>query len=178
MQRNFQDNDIIRFLYDEMDRPESDAFLDALMQDEELWERYEHFQQVVEGVSQVKEEPKAASVAKVMAFVAATAGEPVAQPKQSWPDRLKLGKNWLPISINLNAVVVMALLLFISIGVTGSFLKLKRAHIGKPSSESLVHQVESLDEPLFEWDDSGLDQELDDIRARLEGLQSEGDPIL
>ena len=41
MKKKFTDNDVLRFLYGEMSPSEHDAFLDAMYEDEELFEKFE-----------------------------------------------------------------------------------------------------------------------------------------
>ena len=181
MKRNFTDDDIIRFLYDEMSQTDNEAFLDALCTDEQLWERYEYFQEVVEKVSEVRFEPSELSCKKILAFAHSHHPEPVTSNEASNPaipktKQVSILSGLLSVSVNLNAVIVMALLFFISIAVTGTFLKLQRGAINNPDTESLVHQINLDEEQIFKWDDSELDAELEIIREGLEDLG--GEPIL
>ena len=67
MKKQFTDDDIIRFLYNEMKGAENDAFLEALCTDESLWERYELLQESVEMLSGVQYEPSEASLQQIRA---------------------------------------------------------------------------------------------------------------
>ncbi|MEM6801756.1 MAG: hypothetical protein AAF696_10170 [Bacteroidota bacterium] len=171
MKRNFTDEDIICFLYDEMDAEGSHAFLDVLCVDEDLWKRYEHFQEIVEGLSDLKYEPSQLSVEKVRAYVykGQVPDGPVleevspAKPKSS---RFSSGRI-LSASVNINAVVLMAVLLFVSIAVTGTFLKLKRGLPEKNTPTAFLHDSKS----HFQWDDSYLDASLDRIREKVRRLE-------
>ena len=181
MKRNFTDDDIIRFLYDEMSQSDNEAFLDALCTDEQLWERYEYFQEVVEKVSEVSFEPSELSCEKILAFAHNHPPEPVITPETSDPaipktKPVSILSGLLSVSVNLNAVIVMALLFFVSIAVTGTFLKLQRGAINNPDTASLVQQVDLDEEKIFKWEDSELDEELETIREGLEDIG--GEPIL
>ncbi|MEM8890199.1 MAG: hypothetical protein AAGD28_19650 [Bacteroidota bacterium] len=170
MKRNFTDDEIILFLYDEMDAEDSKAFLDALCTDEELWQRYEHFQEVVEELSDLKYEPSKLSVEKVRSFVyngevpEGPVLEEVVAPAK--PASLSTGK-LLSVSVNLNAVVLMAVLLFVSVAVTGTFLQLKRGLPERQAATALLQE----DASHFQWDDSYLDDRIDRIREKVKGLK-------
>lgn len=181
MKRDFTDEDIIRFLYDEMNQSDSEAFLDTLCTDEQLWERYEYFQEVVEKVSELRFEPSEFTCNKILDVVRET------NPNHpSYIEELKdiptstsgFFKKWLPISLNLNAVIVMGLILFVSIAVTGTFLKLQRGAIDNPNTGSLVQKSTHEPVELFQWDDSELDTELQDIRQGLENIQDQDESLL
>lgn len=181
MKRHFTDDEIICFLYDEMNAKDGHEFMDALCIDEELWARYEHFQEIVEQLSDLKYEPSKLSVEKVRTYVYegqihdGPALDKIPQPKKPiLKGALSTGRV-LSVSLNLNAVVLMAVLLFVSVAVTGTFLKLKR---GLPSQNqatptAFVHDAES----HFRWDDSYLDVELDRIREKVQGLEKQGEHL-
>ncbi|MEM7659310.1 MAG: hypothetical protein AAF399_24535, partial [Bacteroidota bacterium] len=119
MKKAFNDEDIIRFLFDEMKQGESEQFLDAICADEDLWDRYEYFQTVVEEISDLSYEPSDYSCQTIMNYVKETA-TPVEGIKQvdSAPTPNHPATFWsnLPVAIGANAIVAVALLLFFTIG--------------------------------------------------------------
>ncbi|RMG72695.1 MAG: hypothetical protein D6722_04995 [Bacteroidetes bacterium] len=151
----FSDEDIIRFLFDEMKRPENETFLDALCQDEVLWQRYEFFQEIVEQLGAVQEDPSDQTVEQVLAYARQHAGS-------------KALPRWFPLALNLNAVVAVAMVLFFSVAILGFAYKLQRADISPPP-ENLVQQVEP-DHSLYEWDDPFIRQKLEDVRNGIETI--------
>ena len=176
MKRQFTDEDIIRFIYEEMKPKESDAFLTALCSDESLWERYEHLQTINEDVQKAVLEPSVESCERVMAFVRETAPtqkQPTTKAKSSIRTFLA-GK--IPVAISLNAVVVVAFITFISVAILGFTYELTRGAIVKPGGP-LVQQTDVEENPRFEWDDSEIDEKLRFIREGVETIEKE-DPIL
>lgn len=176
MKKKFTDEEILSFLYDEMDGPTSEEFLAAICADEELWSRYEHFQEVVEGISSLSYEPSEYSVQTVKAYVKASAGVSEIQPEPavaapSTTSSYILGK--IPVTISLNAVIILAMILFVSVAIVGSAYKLSRGVIDNPNTGTLVHQVEVEEAPVFEWDDSAIDEELEVIRQGVEDLKDD-----
>jgi len=161
-----------------MNAEDGNAFMDALCVDEDLWQRYEHFQEVVQQLNDLKYEPSQLSVEKVRTFVyegRVTDGPVLEEPKASSKNlqsSFSTGR-LLSVSVNLNAVVLMAVLLFVSVAVTGTFLKLKRGLPERNASTAFVLDSES----HFRWDDSYLDAELDRLREKVQDLKTE-DPRL
>lgn len=151
----FGDEAIIRFLFDEMDRAESEAFLSALCADEALWQRYEYFQEVVEQLGTLQEAPSDYAVEQIMAYVRRPA--PPAQPPA-----------WFPFALNLNALVVAAMVVFFSVAVLGFAYKLRRGDIAQPA-DKLVQQVQPAPvNSLYDWDDSDIREKLDRVRDGIE----------
>lgn len=175
MKNDFTDDEIIRFLYDEMTSEESHAFLDALCIDEKLWERYEYFQGMVEQLSHLKYEPSQLSIEKIRSYVhegevpeGPVLKEVETSQSKALSSTLSTGKI-LSVSVNLNAVVLMAVLLFVSVAVTGTFLQLKR---GLPGTQRPSTFVQKDTEPQLRWDDSYLDDKLDKIREKVQDLKT------
>ena len=176
MKRMFTDEDIIRFIYEEMNPKESDAFLTELCTDESLWERYERLQHMNEQVVNAVLEPSPESVERVMTFVKESAHTQVKSPKKRRNPIKKFLAGKIPVAVSLNAVIVMALILFVSVAILGSAYELTRGAIIKPGG-SLVQQVEMEGDIQFDWDDSEIDAKLEMIRQGVETIQEE-DPIL
>jgi hypothetical protein len=181
MKKRFTDEDIIRFLYDEMNQEESETFLTALVSDEELWHRYEILEGTIDRLSEVSFEPSDDSVAAVQAFVRASNPEqPLNGPMLASENHainpnktLSLGK----VSINLQAVVGVALGIFLMISVAGSAYKVSREKFANPNTGKLVEnqyvapEPAATDAPKFDWEMKEIDQELEKVKEGLEILQ-------
>lgn len=119
MKPHYTDEDIIRFLYDEMNQAESEAFLTALCADERLWDRFEHFQEVVEKTSGQLYEPSEKSVNKIREYVAQT--NPVQEEELLVSSPYVKGLKQQKLSIN--AILMAILILFGAITVSFSIYK-------------------------------------------------------
>lgn len=179
MNRKFTDDDIIRFIYNEMEPHESEVFLGELCSDESLWERYESLQEIAAKTKAFELEPSEAAVANVMAYVRDTS------PYFEQPGRFEkikdatrsylVGK--IPVAISLNAVIIVAFIMFVTVAIMGSAYELTRGGIDNPNTGVLVQQVdEDLDPEMYRWDDSDIEEELKEIRQGVENLRE--DPVL
>lgn len=178
MSKKFTDDDIIRFIYDEMDPHESEAFLAELCTDESLWERFESLQEITAKTKDLELQPSEASVANVMAYVRDTA------PYIEQPTRMEKFKDAtrtyiagkIPVAISLNAVIIVAFIMFVTVAIMGSAYELTRGGIDSPNTGVLVQQVDEEKSDLYEWDDSEIEEELRQIRQGVENLRE--DPVL
>ncbi|MEZ4825016.1 MAG: hypothetical protein R3C61_01800 [Bacteroidia bacterium] len=175
--RKFTDEDIIRFIYDEMKPHESEAFLVELCSDESLWERYEQLQETAGMASSVVYEPSEQSVQNIMDYVRETAPF-IPQPTRA--DRIReatrtfiTGK--IPVAVSLNAVIVVAFIFFVTVAIMGSAYQLTRGGIITPKG-TLVQQVEEENSDIYQWDDSNIQEELKQIQKGVENLRE--DPVL
>lgn len=183
--RKYTDEDIIRFLSEEMSPAESEAFVGALASDEELWERYEQFQDSLEQLPDAELAPSQQSVERVMAFVAETSPQPsgleeltqVVAPAPTPAVRTLRAGTW-SMQVNLNAVIVMSLTLFVSVALFGSIYKLNRGQVQRPNTGPLVESVAPEADPRMMWDDSDLHEQLDEIQHRIDALHDQGEHIL
>lgn len=175
MKEPFTDDDIIRFLYEEMNPSESEAFLQALCTDEALWERYEALQQTSEQLSGLSYEPSEESLARIREVAREVAAEMPAPPV---PAKRKSLWAYIPKDLPLKAVATVAFLLFMGVAITGSFYtfdqrkQLADNHVAVPGALKLVQQVDHEYDPMFQWDDSDLERQLDEIRDRVEEIQA------
>lgn len=173
MKQNFTDDDIIRFLYDEMGPSESEAFLDVLCDDEALWERYEHFQEIVKQTSSLEYLPSDHSCQQILAYVKETSIEAElagAKPATATEKSLKtymMGA--IPFTLSLNAVLILAVVLFASVTITGSVFQMSMNQQTLPD-KPLVHQTLE-DENLYDWDDTATKREINSISDGLESLR-------
>jgi hypothetical protein len=172
MKTRFNDNDILRFIYDEMSSTESEAFLDALTHDENLWNRYEQFQDTGDRLQEISLEPSEASLQRIMAVVSeekqADAKSP-ASPK--------------PLPYLSTALIVSTLLLMLFVGRFGNGLDTQRNAeltqvLDSQASPGLVHEVRM--DPGFQenigWNDQGLEVKLESIKRKAQSLSD--DPLL
>jgi len=173
MRTKFSDNDILRFLYDEMSEDENTLFLDALTEDENLWARYEQLQQTSDQVSSLSFEPSEASIDAIMDVV-----------KEESPKSKKFAKvrklSRSPISMSLAVAVFLTLLMF---GRVGSDVKQSNSQEVSLEYEpmpvpTLVHEVrmEMHDEPQINWQTEELDTKLSEIKQKAQSLSD--DPLL
>ncbi len=177
MKKRYTDEDILRFLYDEMNQAESEALLTELVSDEELWQRYETLQGAIEDLTVVSYDPSEDSLTAIRDYVRRSRPQ---EEEQTIPSlstssvsakRLYLGG----FSINLQALVGVALGVFLMLTVAGSAIKLSREKFANPNTGKLVeNQGTRSDASLegdsrFDWEMNDIDQNLEKIK---EGLQT------
>lgn len=173
MKTTFSDNDILRFLYEEMSEDESKLFLDTLTQDENLWERYEYFQQTSDQVDSLSFEPSDTSLSAIMNIVES---ESTSKKKKFSIRRLSLS----PYTMGLAAASFLTLFFFARLGnniqhATSQEVALEYEAMPVPT---LVHEVriESENKTDFSWNDQDIDQKLDQIKQKAQSLFD--DPLL
>jgi len=88
MRRKYGKNDILRFIYGEMEGAEHDEFLDALCTDEQLFETYEQIQEGQQQLKPVDLAPSTESVARIQHIAGAAA-----RRKRTRTPQLVTGKN-------------------------------------------------------------------------------------
>jgi len=179
MKKRFTDEDILRFLYDEMNQAESEALLTELVSDEDLWQRYEALQEVVEDLAVVSYDPSEDSVAAIQDYVRRSRLEesveslPSLSPSSVSAKRLRLGE----ISVNLQALVGVALGIFLLLTVAGSAIKLSREKFANPNTGKLVENQKSRPEnsldndPRYNWEMKDINQNLEKIKEGLQTLE-------
>lgn len=158
MKKKYSDEDILRFLYDEMEGDERESFMDHLCTDEELWERYEEFSDVVQRLAELRIEPSELSVEKVLAF--AKTYDPAVQPLAEASVRR------FPFRIHLNTVLLLMGILMVSAAVFGV-----RKHDKAPVLQEQMVKSEPPAE-MIRWDDSDLEAKLQDVRNGIEEIQN------
>ncbi|MDP5172775.1 MAG: hypothetical protein NWR72_21230 [Bacteroidia bacterium] len=173
MKRRFTDDDLLRFLYNEMPPADSDLLMDALVKDEELFERYESFQQAAEQLSEVSYQPSAKSVEAVMSYVRESAHILAEYPEETpsaW-QRVKMasGKSLV---VGLNSLVLFGVGIFLLVAVGTSAL---------PWHKPQTHETNIASAPVstdvdLSWDDTGLEAELTRIQRGVERLRMK--PVL
>jgi len=172
MKRRFSDDDLLRFLYNEMPPADSERLMDALVRDESLWQRYESFQQTAESLSEVKFEPSQRAVDAVMSYVNETPSVVLEDPEEdpsAW-QRIKMasGKS---VVLGLNSLVLFGVGLFLLIAVGTSALPWH-----KSQAESAVASAPIEREVDLSWEDDNLEAELTRIQRGVERLRMK--PVL
>ncbi len=138
MKRSFTNEDIIRFLYNEMPDEEAEQFLDAVCVDEKLWERYEYYQNIVDIIPKEVLTPSSESVDSVMTYVASTNSV-----KQTFRTRRGISILWFNKIVSLNAF----LLLMVSAVVTSIIGFSIYKNIQSPTIDSAItHQHQLAEE--------------------------------
>ncbi len=173
MKRNFTDDDVIRFLYDDMAPSESEAFLDVLCEDETLWERYEYFQEVVQKTAGLNYLPSEHSCQQILAYVKETSMEVEFAGAGSVSDSGKSFKTYLmgaiPFTLSLNAFLILVVVMFASITITGSVYQMSLSQQER-TDKPLVHKTHE-GEDLYQWEDPSTELEINRIREELETIR-------
>jgi hypothetical protein len=155
MKKKFTENDVLRFMYGEMSPAEHDAFLDALYDDEALFEKFEELKAAQAGLQQVELAPSEASVSRVIKYAKRAA-------RDRRPKRPKLAYNGNGSMFAFNHVVSIVMVVFtvITIGIAtlvySKSSKPENNWTMTPSHEELM--------------DTDLDNRLDLARERLHNI--------
>ncbi|RMG30743.1 MAG: hypothetical protein D6730_02135 [Bacteroidetes bacterium] len=161
MKQKFTDDDIIRFLYDEMEQGESERFLDALCSDEDLWERYEYFQEIVEKTAGLSYEPSEYSCQQIMAYVAVTSPQ---------PEDVRGGAPYLAglkgRKLSTNAILMFVLALFGSITIIGSVYQMHKIQQESQHTEANFQEVD------LRWDAPELDTRIHDAQNAVNEIKN------
>ena len=65
MEKKFTKNDVLRYLYNEMEVAEEQLFMEALLRDEDLWQEFELLKESQESLGETMTEPSPETMAKV-----------------------------------------------------------------------------------------------------------------
>lgn len=150
MRRRYSKNDILKFIYGEMNPREHDEFLDALCTDEELFETFEAMQQAQGQLSPVELSPSDQSVSKVMHFAGVNAR------RQSRRDAVAIGKGKTFSTPHLVSIF-MVFFTCITIGLVMYTYK----------AETTPENNWNLSKDVMKFENESLDQRLDFARERL-----------
>lgn len=172
MKRRFSDDDLLRFLYNEMTTADSERLMEALVRDESLWERYESFQQIAESLSDVRFEPSQKSVDAVLTYVAETPSVVLEEPEDPlgpW-QKIKMASG-TSVVMGLNSLVLFGVGLFLLIAVGTSALPWHT-----PQTEAAMASAPVEPEGHLSWEDDNLEAELSRIQRGVERLRMK--PVL
>lgn len=160
MKKKFTDEDIIRFLFEEMNPSESELLMEALYRDEDLWKRYESFQNILQDIKKVSFEPSEGSVLRVRKFVAETRDEQV-KPDDS--ESLNISS----FSFGIHAMLVTVATLFAVVTILTTYF----VHTIPSADSPMPLMVEWKEDPLLKWEPESIDQQIEEIRSELEEIK-------
>jgi anti-sigma factor RsiW len=180
---SYTDEDILRFLYDEMSEDESSAFLADLCTDEALWERYEMFQEVAEQTSGLRFEPSEESIQKIEAFARTVPVEAefahVESESKPEPGPSFSLANTLVMAVC--ALLIGSGLAFVTPGTNVQPLAPQMAsQVPAPMEDiSVIAPVNSpAADPVVQWDDSQIDQQIDLLWEGISKVKSDNPAML
>lgn len=160
MKTAFSDDDILKFLYDEMSREESEVFLDALARDEALWQRFETFQSVNDQLQTLRLEPGTAQVGRIMDVVRA---------ENPAPEAVKIGGGFSPAK-TMGLVMGFMFLMLIGLGLfQDKFMPAGRSLSGTFRTNMPAAPADAAND----WDDEDIEARIQSIRVRTRALRSE-----
>jgi len=160
MKTAFSDDDILKFLYDEMSREESEVFLDALARDEALWQRFETFQSVNDQLQTLRLEPAAAQIGRIMELVRA---------ENPAPEAVKIGGGFSPAQ-TMGLVMGFMFIMLVGLGLfQDKLIPGSRALSGTIRTNLPVTPADA----ATDWADEDLEARIQSIRVRTRALRSE-----
>ncbi|MEM6264890.1 MAG: hypothetical protein AAGI38_20430 [Bacteroidota bacterium] len=159
MKRKYRDEDIIRFLHDELNPTETEAFLNALTDDEELFDRFEMFQDVSDQISSVTYEPSSFSCDAIMKAV---------KEEGKSPSQRSHFSGFAPASTGIGVAVLALMFMLMSWIYPGQLQQTQVA-----SFETNIVQQVNLDMADEPWD--SMDDKLNSIGDGIESLKSTSD---
>ena len=165
MKKLFTEEDILRFLYNEMSIRESEAFLDVLYSDEKLWTTFEAYQQAVDTLPSLELEPSQQSLDAVLSFVEDT--QPTSSQK---PDSASFPLLSPP--ARSHQLVMMAIVLLItSLVITSSLFLVSITDTPaevQPMGQNLVEEELP---SIPDWEGQELNEEIERIKDQIEELK-------
>ncbi len=143
---------------------ESEAFLDALYTDDQLWETFESYQHVVDKLVRVEIDPSDESYNNILKFVSDT-----------HPHKNSGSKNLEPKHSQLKVMMMGVLVLVTSMIVTGSIYIFHSAR--QNDQQAAIPETTDpiiISTPL-EWEDTDTDKKIRNIREQLDDIKEEKD---
>lgn len=167
MKKLFTEEDILRFLYNEMSIRESEAFLDVLYSDEKLWATFESYQQAVDTLPSLDLEPSQQSLDAVLSFVEDT--QPTTTSTAN-PDSTSFPLLSPP--ARSHQLVMMAIILLItSLVITSSLFLVSITDTPTEVQPMGQHMIEEEMPPVPDWEGQELNEEIERIKERIEELK-------
>lgn len=179
MKTHFNEDDVIRFIYDEMDANEKAAFSTAMAEDNAegaaLRASYDSFADIHQQLETISFEPSDESVAKVMEFVhhlpPAEADLPDASPgivplTPAIRGRLRI----LRMSNTAMAAAIVLLLVF---GVSLALMNESDVVNGGGKTNSAISASQQEKEQRLGWEDTAVQKDLDTLRKQLNRVKSD-----
>jgi len=162
MKHKFTEEDIIRFLYNEMSIRESEAFLDALYTDDQLWETFESYQHIVDKLIRMEVDPSDETCNNIMRFVADTHPDPKPKQKSSGNKQNQL-----------RVMMMGVLVLVTSMIVTGSIYFFQEARQKNQQAANMPVSSEQKTQMPLEWEDPHTEQTIQSIRQQLDDIKED-----
>ena len=154
MGEKFDKDDVLRFLYNEMEPAEQDKFLLALTSDDELWQTYEELKNIKEGLKTSEFAPSGVSCAAVMNYVK--------KPVKSQPAEVVLaGANRL---YSFQTVTAVLMIVFTTLSIAAVM------HTSKATKGETLY---SADNERLQWENPHIDYKLDMAKMNLKRLSGE-----
>ena len=154
MGQKFDKDDILRFLYNEMEPAEQDDFLLALTSNDELWQTFEELKAAQEGLNGSEFTPSTLSCTTVMNYVR----KPVAPESIS---KSSVGRGSI---LNLQTALATVMILFTSVSIAGVM------HLCKATQTETVY---SADNERLQWENPHIDYKLEMAKMNLRRLSGE-----
>lgn len=155
MGRKFSNEDAIRFLYGEMDAAEQEAFLDALIEDEELFGEVEALKNAKQTLSPLELSPSKASTDRILYH----ARKATRDNSRKATRFVSTGRERV---INFHHLVSVAMVLFTCVMVGAAMFAYQKAT--NPDSKW------EMTDTKVEFEDAALDDRLDFARQRLQAI--------
>lgn len=159
MNIKFTENDVLRYIYGEMEPVEQDLFLDALVTDEKLLEAFEVMQMAQEELEPVQLAPSESSVNRVMRYASRAAQAPQRREHNLF---FFNGKDKV---MNFHHLVSVVMVFFTCITITTVMYMYNKAATPE-NNWGLTSQA-------LDFENHSLDQRLDFARYRLMDLNHE-----
>ncbi|MCB9230451.1 MAG: hypothetical protein H6581_02205 [Bacteroidia bacterium] len=155
MAKMFNKNDVLRFLYDEMDPAEQELFLDQLCEDEELWATFEELKESKEKLEpEVRlEQPSPLSVQKVLNFARHSA---IYSPIPTGVS----GQRSVPLHVVLSVIMIICTFITMGVGVY--------AYRQQPGESIYTDETTQV-----QWDNSHLHRRIQKVKMNVQNLSSE-----
>lgn len=164
MKRKFDKDDVLKFLYGELDPSDTDAFMDALVTDEELFGAFEELKEIQEELDEVELDPSQASIDAVMKEVHTPTPElvPAGVLDTDFSPRPKSPGKGIR---QLVSVFMIVFSVFTIVFAVRSY-----------QSENQP-AISNLQDAIFQWDDSQLTDHLEHARMHLNNIQGDREAI-
>lgn len=163
MKKKFDKNDVLRFLYGELNEEEQNAFFDALTTDEELSATYDELSQSLDVLEDTSFEPSDISVGAVVAYVRTTSPAVVAEAEKRSVTSPRVRR------FNFRKQVASAAMVIFAVGTVLFTLKAFSA----PENAN----ANGLTSAQYEWDTASFSEHLDHARMHLQNLSDDREVV-
>jgi hypothetical protein len=155
MERKYSSDDVLRFLYGEMSPDEQSSFMDALVEDEALFEELERLKSAQQSLVKIDLQPSQRASERVLQIARRAAKE----QRRRAPKFISTGKERI---MNFHHLVSVAMILFTCATVGAAVIAYQRA--ADPKSKWKMTETRG------HWEDRDLDDRLNFAKERLNGI--------